>query len=163
MEEWKDIVGYKKFYSVSNLGKIKRKTGNILSDIVTQSGYCNVSLCKNSKVYSCRIHRLVAEHFIGIRPKGFTINHKDGNKLNNSLENLEYLSIKDNINHAWKTNLCKNKGIEHSWSKLIEKEILEIRKAYIPHKITYKYLANIYNTTPTNIFSIIKRHSWKHI
>lgn len=67
----------------------------------TWKGYIGFGI--NNK--NLRAHSIVAEHFLGIRPTGLTVNHKDGNKLNNRIENLEYLSIRDNVLHAIRTGL----------------------------------------------------------
>jgi hypothetical protein len=111
MELWKDIKGYEGLYQVSRNGvvkgvdrtlswnatKTKQWKGKILKTIVDSLGYCRVSLCKDGKVKSHKIHRLVAETFLN--GEGH-INHKDGNKLNNHLDNLEFCTIKQNNKHA---------------------------------------------------------------
>lgn len=115
MEEiWKDIEGFEGLYQVSNLGRVKslervtiRKDGRklpcrekILKANPKSDGYCQVQLWKDGKVVYRRVHVLVAEHFIGERPKKHDINHIDENKSNNAVFNLEYVSRKENINHA---------------------------------------------------------------
>lgn len=111
MEElWKDVVGFENFYEVSTLGRVRSKDrkinyknigtairkGIILSPKIGNTGYYEVVLVKfNIKKY-CRIHRLVAEAFIP-NPNNFScINHKDENKLNNKVENLEWCTSKYN-------------------------------------------------------------------
>lgn len=104
MEEvWKDIYGYEGLYQVSNLGNIKRfyKADERISN--GSSGlYRTVTLTKNGIKKQFAVHRLVATHFIpNPCPKELTeVNHKDGNKQNNSVENLEWVTTHDNVLHA---------------------------------------------------------------
>jgi hypothetical protein len=72
---------------------------------VTKHGYALVVLCANGKKNNKRVHCLVAESFLGSRPDGKHVNHKDGNKLNNSLNNLEYVTPGENQQHAYDTGL----------------------------------------------------------
>lgn len=115
-EIWKDIVGYEGLYQVSNFGKVKNiKTLKILKPSLTYNGYEMVKLSKNSKVKNFRINRLVAEAFIP-NPNNYPIvNHKDGNKLNNNINNLEWCSYSYNLIEAYrlklKTSRIKSKKV----------------------------------------------------
>lgn len=97
-EEWKWIKGYEGYYQISNLGRIKsfkrHKSGYILSNKNKKGGYFSVVLIANGKRRSCRIHVLVAEAFIGEIPVGFHVHHKDDNKQNNVVTNLEIIHPK---------------------------------------------------------------------
>lgn len=99
MEEWKDIVGFDGKYMVSNFGRVKSKI--IMKPRVTKNGYLQIQLYLNGKHHPRYIHRLVAENFIGdISDR--EINHKDGNKKNNNINNLELVSHKENCIHRSK-------------------------------------------------------------
>lgn len=119
-----DISGYEGLYQVSNLGRIKRldkiltindykknriynrkEKGAIIKPFLDNNGYLTVTLSKEGKCNSRKIHRLVAEMFISNPKKLPQVNHKDGNKYNNKVENLEWCSCKENILHAWKNGL----------------------------------------------------------
>lgn len=128
-EVWKDIVGFEGRYEVSNLGRVrslerivtygdrfhtidgkikkqtlkKRKIKG--SYTYADDGYLIVSLYKNNKGNLRYVHRLVAESFIPNTENKDTVNHIDGNKKNNILENLEWATHKENINHAIETGL----------------------------------------------------------
>jgi len=110
MEKLKDIKGYEGLYQASSLGKIKSLVGRrsnveFLKEGVTGAGYKTVTLCKNGKRASKNVHRLIAETFLG--DSKLDVNHKDGNKLNNNIKNLEYVTKSENIKHAIKNNLFK--------------------------------------------------------
>lgn len=112
MEEiWKDIPGYEGLYQVSNKGRvygIKRK--NILAAAPNEKGYMYVVLCKNNRMKSYRVHRLVMTAFIG-NVKNMDVNHIDGDKKNNALSNLEYLTHYDNMQHAKLSGLIRKKPV----------------------------------------------------
>ena len=108
-EIWKPVVGYEGIYSVSDLGRVRGDkeykgffSGRILKPLYNQR-YFSVGLYKHGKQKSYRIHYLVITAFLGPRPKGKTINHKDGIKSNNRLSNLEYCTQKENIIHSHRT------------------------------------------------------------
>lgn len=103
-EIWKNIVGYEGLYQVSNLGNVKslnyRRTGKerILKPGNYKEGYLYVILCKNRKLKHFTIHRLVAQAFLENPDHKSDVNHKDENKTNNCVNNLEWMSRKENIN-----------------------------------------------------------------
>lgn len=100
-EVWKDIKGYENLYKVSNLGNIYSvKRNRYLKNKLTKSGYCYVFLCKKGKIKKFLIHRLVAFHFLKNPNNLPTINHIDENKTNNCVNNLEYMTHKDNVRYS---------------------------------------------------------------
>lgn len=112
MEIWKDIVGYEGIYQVSNLGKVKRigaygnqtskkwKSNKLLKPASKNNGYMFVGLSKDGSVKSKHIHRLVAEAFIPNPQNKSTVNHKDGDRSNNIVENLEWATYSENNVHS---------------------------------------------------------------
>ena len=120
-EVWKDVPEYEGIYQASNYGEIRSVEGKTTcnkrhgkrvwkSRVLKGRGdkYTpgkRVSLWKNGKAKDFLVARLVATTFLGVPPEGYTVNHKDGNRLNNRVENLEWLSIGDNIRHAFDTGL----------------------------------------------------------
>lgn len=110
---WRDVTirngKYIGKYEVSDTGDVRSsitgrfkgsKPGTVLKKVMDEKGYLRVNLYFDAKGSPARIHRIVAEAFLGERPKGMTINHIDGDKTNNNVSNLEYLSNKENIRHA---------------------------------------------------------------
>ena len=121
MEAWRDIPNYEGLYQASSLGRIRTCENKVTSnarystriwksrimkgrgdDIRTGR---RVTLWKCGKKKDFLVARLVATTFLGNPPKDFTVNHKDGNRLNNNIENLEWLSREDNVRHAFSTGL----------------------------------------------------------
>lgn len=107
-EEWKWVTGFEGIYQISNYGRLKSfkkySDGYILSNTNVKGGYLSVILTDSAgkKKRCVRIHVLVAEHFIGDRPEGLHIHHKDGNKQNNVVSNLEYITVKDHYKETLK-------------------------------------------------------------
>lgn len=100
-EIWKDIKDYEGIYQVSNLGRVKRvETDRILKGNKQTQGYLVVNLSKNNIASTKRIHRLVAQAFIPNPENKSEINHIDENKTNNRVNNLEWSTAKENINHG---------------------------------------------------------------
>jgi hypothetical protein len=103
-EIWKDIKYFEGLYQISNFGNIKRLKNSkekLLKPSIEKKGYLKIRLSKNCKVYSFKIHRLVAIYFIENKQNLKQVNHLDGNKLNNNFTNLEWVSNRENINHYY--------------------------------------------------------------
>ena len=126
MEEvWKDIKGFEGLYQVSNLGRVKsleRYRSNhsklqkveekIKSTREDAQGYLLVDLYKDNKQKTVRVHRLVAEAFIPNIENKETVNHLDGDKSNNKVNNLEWATFKEQNEHFYKKNLKSEKNIQ---------------------------------------------------
>ena len=114
-EIWKDVVGYESLYQVSNLGNVKSMKYAYINKIriltfhYNKKGYRRVHLTKNKIDKYLSVHRLVAEAFIP-NPNNYPqVNHKDGNKLNNSVDNLEWCTNEYNFQHALRFSLKNRK------------------------------------------------------
>jgi hypothetical protein len=110
-ESWKDIKGYEDLYQVSNLGRVKStvyKKEKILIPKKISKGYYRIKLNKNKEIKRIMLHRLVAEAFIPNPQNKPQVNHKDGDKSNNCVENLEWCTPKENVQHAIQNNLFNN-------------------------------------------------------
>lgn len=130
-EIWKDIEGWIGIYQISNFGRLrsfkKDPAGYILSNKNKTGGYISVVLyVKGRSNRYVRMHVLVAEVFVPNPQNKLEINHKDGNKQNNFYRNLEWVTRKENSNHAMKNGLANIEGMNHYNQVLRPKTILQI-------------------------------------
>jgi hypothetical protein len=110
----KDVLGYEGLYTIDDKGQVysNYKGGRTLKKVLDPDGYETVCLHKDGKQRNQRVHRLVAKAFIGDNDSSMSVNHKDGNKLNNAVDNLEWMTFADNNKHAYKNGL-KNNSLEN--------------------------------------------------
>lgn len=166
MEELiKDLKGYEGLYKISSFGKIfSLKRNRWLNPKPTKYGYVRVDLTDFTKVEkSLALHRLVGENFINNPENKPFINHKNGVKTDNKVENLEWCTCKENILHAFKAGLKKGvRGEKSNFAKLSLEQVLEIRELY-PKIKSYSKLASIYSTSISNIQHIINKTTWAHV
>jgi hypothetical protein len=163
---FKQVIGYEGRYVVSDSGTVKslsfNKTGveKEMTLQIDRYGYYRVGLCGVGKQKYTLVHRLVAEAFISNPNFLPCVNHIDGNKLNNSVLNLEWCTFEKNSTLAAKDNLYM-KGERHGRSLLTEKEAFEIK--YNSKGISQHNLAKIYGVGRSTISSILYGKNWKHI
>ena len=129
MEIWKNIKDYENLYQISNKGRVKSlahinnlgrlRPECILGNRPTDRGYHTVVLYNNGKAKTFKVHRLVAAAFIDNLNNKPHVNHKDGIKSNNTLENLEWVTISENIKHAFENGLIKAKTSRNSKGQYI--------------------------------------------
>jgi hypothetical protein len=139
METWKDIAGYEGLYQVSNMGNVKTmsrlhridrpyvKQERLLNPPTNSVGYKQVALYRDKKGVIQSVHKLVATVFLERKPEHQVINHIDGNKLNNHVDNLEWCTYGHNQAHAIRTGLIRiYRGESHYASKVSDAQRLEI-------------------------------------
>ncbi len=107
-EEWKDIENGAN-YEISNFGEVRNKTTFKVLKSLLLSGYMVITLKMNNRKTISKIHRLVAKRFLVCPNETYVVNHKDGNKTNNHVENLEWISQSENVKHAFRLGLNKGK------------------------------------------------------
>lgn len=152
-EIWRPILGYETLYHASNYGRIKSFQHNkvrILSPNITGT-YLAVHLTKDGEEKVKYIHRLVAETFIPNTGNKSQVNHIDGNKFNNHVSNLEWVTRKENQRHAVKMNLHKS-GEEHVSAKFTNEQVEYVREN--PDGLAVKDLAEFFNVDATVISKI---------
>ena len=173
MELWKDIEGFEGIYQISNKGRVKslaRQCGTcykkefIRKLSFTKDGYVKIRLIGNGKDITTRVHRLVAKAFIPNPLNKETVNHIDGNKHNNCVENLEWMDRKEQLHHAYKNDLRKAKtGALNVQAKLDSEQVEHIRSIY--KKGDKKYgsvsLGKIYNVSHRTILNIVNSKTYR--
>lgn len=135
-----------------------------MKTFISNKGYERVKLRKLGNDFKFVIHRLVGIHFIKNPDNKKQINHKDGNKLNNYVTNLEWCTSQENIIHSFKTGLNKGSlGIINGSAKLTEMDIIKIRKLLKEKNITQVNIALQFKVS-TSLISIIKHNKiWQHV
>lgn len=166
-EIWKDVIGYEGVYYVSNYGSIKSNPrngtrGGIRIQYVGKFGYPLIILTKDGKSKTFLTHRIVATSFIGNPENNPQVNHKNGIKTDNRVENLEWATRSEQAKHRYIAGLDSNKGVKHPQSKLTDNQVLEIRKHPTDHKTRLR-LAKKYKISKSHVFSIQTRKTWAHI
>ena len=168
-EEWKDIDGYDGVYQVSNCGRTRSFKWNkyrILKKTCDTKGYIINGFYLSGKRKIFRVHRLVGMSFIP-NPKNYeTINHLNLNKADNRVENLEWCSHMQNVQHAIMSGVhpvCIPRGSKNAMSKLDKKTILIIRSLYKNKKYTQKEIAKKFKVHPETIYRIVNKKTWKHV
>ena len=136
-EVWKKIKGFN--YEVSTYGRVRNiKNIKVLKQSVGTGGYYQICLCNNGKQHTKKVHKLVANAFLKGLHKGLQVNHKDENKLNNNLTNLEYLTPKENSNYGTRNmrmSVSLGKRVRVFYKDGKTKDYLTIRQAAKDNKI----------------------------
>lgn len=167
-EEWKWIKGYEGRYAISNMGRLKSyledKNGKIRS-LKNQFGwYFTVNLeDENGKMTTKRVHVMVAEHFIGEIPKGYHVHHKDGNRQNNVVTNLEIIHPAKHYKETLKTNPKIVSGMNHYNQYERPREILMFDKDgnYLASFPNSKIAEEITGVCHRNILQVASKDEYK--
>lgn len=175
IEIWKPVQNAESFFEVSSKGNVRSinrflidtkgrkffKKSLMLIKHVDRKGYLYVNLRINTLLKKKKVHRLVAEAFIENPENKPQVNHINGIKTDNKVENLEWVTSKENIRHSILKNLTKNKGEDNNKAKLSKEKVLKIRE--LKKEMSITQLALLFNVHHSTIGSIINYKTWKHI
>ena len=166
METWKPVRGYESLYEVSSQGEVRRvkggqgaRPGRLLQPL-SDGRYLKVHLSKNNRIKQVYVHYLVAEAFLGARPDGMQINHRDGNKLNNTDTNLEYVTPLENTRHAIAKGLWDHAGERNGGAKLSAEAVAMIRHLRAGN-FSPKQIARVFSIKPNTVSQIVNNKSWR--
>lgn len=169
-EQWK-IIEECPIYLISNTGKVKNLKYLKTKKYYLRRGYKRIDLydAKNKRCLKRSVHRLVAENFIPNPLNKPQVNHIDGDKLNNNIENLEWATAQENTAHAIGAGLTDSsktqylKGEEISSSKITEEEVIKLREMYDSGEFILRELSEHFDLSIATVWHITKRNTWKHI
>lgn len=150
-------------FLVSLYGEVKSKrTGRILKQTKKENGYLQINTRKEGKQIKPLVHTLIALTFVPNPDNKAEVNHLDGDKSNNSADNLEWCTREENMQHASKEGLLNCKGSNNNNSKLSEQDVINIRRLYAEGNIM-KDIAKAYNISKPHVSDIVNHKKWKHI
>ena len=166
----KDVIGYEDIFSVTEDGRVySKRTNKFLVQGTLKTGYKVISSKiggRNGTSVCLRVHRMVAEAFIANPENKEQVNHKDGDKSNNNVYNLEWVTASENIQHAWDTGLKDSytiSGEDNIMSKLTTEQVVRIREVYTPYssKFGARALSRDFGVNKETILDIVHGRTWK--
>ena len=162
MEVFKDISGYEGIYQISNYGRLKsfaqNQLGKIIIGTTTTYGYSHISLYKNKQEIKYYVHRLVATTFISNPENKPQINHKNSNKKDNNVENLEWNTSGENLKHSYLMGTHDQKRFKNGNAKLDGFQVRVIRECVDLDSVE---LARIFNISRSSIYRIKAKDNQK--
>ena len=153
--EWRVIPSHPD-YMVSEYGDVRRIDNNHLMKPYFKRGYVHILIRINKKRIPKAVHIFVAEAFIGPRPDGYHVHHKNHKKTPNHYTNLEYLSPYNHINEHQGEMQFLNR-------KLTPQDVIKIRSLYKGGDYTQKQLGNLFGVSNVQVHKIVRRKDWKQI
>ena len=165
VEEWRPVVGHEGWYEISSLGRarsLRNRYGNPRVKMLTawlRLGYPTVSIRGLDRSRPVSVHRLVAAAFLGPCPRGHEVNHKDFDRANPTLTNLEYVTHSENNRHAFQHGRRPVVGERVGASKLTDAAVREIRQT----TGTNVEIARRFGVHPVTILRARKGEQWRHI
>ncbi len=155
---WREVCGSDGRYEVSNAGAIRKvATQKLVHQYISSNGYMRASIYMDGRYRTVAVHRIIAQAFVSNPDGKPQVNHIDGNKTNNALSNLEWVTASENIQHAYDYlgKISPAKG--HAFNrKLTDSQVRKIRDSSMS---CYK-LARIYGVTPSAIWAVKNRKSF---
>lgn len=151
-------------YYFSKCGKVLSTKNNKFKILkcLPDKFYPRVSLSMNGKITRISVHRIIAEMFIPNPENKPQVNHINGIKTDNRVENLEWCTSSENLIHGYKTSLHATGSLRYN-SKLTEAQVIEIRNKYVPRIYSQRMLAKEFNVRQSTIHGILNNTYWNYI
>lgn len=172
MEEWNPIFGFNGRYFCSTLGRIKSvdwrdtrgalRKGRIMKQQRDHYGYMHIFLTNGNFKKINLVHRLIAIAFLGLKKGKDFVNHKNGKKDDNRIDNLEWVTKSENSKHSFVIGTQDNKGMKHPLARYTDDQIREIRERHTKGESAYK-LSKEFKMSYTNAKDIVAKRTWSHI
>lgn len=168
-EQWRDVAGYEGLYSVSNLGRVRGRTGAILKGS-RAAGYRSLRLCKvvrgRATTKDVYVHDLVLDAFVGPKPANSEVRHGPAGKLNNSVENLCYGSRSENQRDRERDGTMDRRGrgrpTQPDQRKLTNTEAAAMRRDRLAGE-TYRALSKRYSLSVSGVWGIVNKRRYKDV
>lgn len=157
-----DILKINTAYKITPEGMIYNAKGNCRKPSICKKGYAHITLSNKGSKTTYLVHRLVAEQYIPNSSKLLQVNHIDGNKLNNSVSNLEWVSSSTNVIHSFSSGLSNYSGSKNGRSKLTEDQVVQIKQLLL-QGIKNKEIADKFSISKSVICDIKHKRKWSHI
>lgn len=168
-ERWQAIEGTNSRYFISTFGRLitvawkGTDQTRVMKPALDANGYLRTMIIQNGRTRTVKMHRLVAQAYLPNPLNSPEVNHKSMTKDDNRVENLEWATGKQNVQHAFKTSGRTMQGTKAPNAKLTEAQVLEIRAKYVPRLYSATRLAKEYSVSQPTVKAILQRRHWKHI
>jgi HNH endonuclease/NUMOD4 motif len=170
-EIWKEIPGFETYYEVSDLGNVRslryhgttRKKPRIIVGAISKNGYRKTLLYNaDQKRFTKMVHVVALESFVGPRPSTkHHAAHLNGNRLDNRIENLAWVTAKENMRHRDEHGTTMH-GLDHHSSKLNPEKVIKIRQMHL-NGVSLAELGRMFGVNETNIKKVVTRRTWKRV
>lgn len=161
-ENWRPVCGYEGLYEVSDVGNVRRNGVN-LRLIRRRDGYLVVNLANSGRVKQIPVHRLVLKAFALHDPVRPFCNHRDGVRSNNRIENLEWVTTRENAAHMCHVLGTIARGETSGRSKLTNAAVREMRAIYAEGIRTLKEIGDQFGVSISTVHHAVSRLTWKHL
>lgn len=172
-EKWLPVKSFEGMYDISDQGRIwSRPRMNLRGQMrrgrhrrfrVGKHGYYQLQLSNEyGEKIDVRVHQVVAATFLGPRPKGKQINHKNGIKTDNRASNLEYVTASENVQHAYDNGLIEHYHGEEHWKAYMNAWMVRVIRR-LKGTLSYSEIGEVFGTSKYNIYMICSGKNWKHV
>lgn len=172
-EEWRPVVGFEADYEVSSFGRVRRSLssrprfltppGFLLKHTFYKGGYRRVSFFVDGKQRTIPVHRLVAKSFLTGYAPHRQVNHKNGIKGDNRVENLEWVTAQENVLHSWRMGLSTARRGEASGTSILSEREAKACLVLVANGVKSSLVASAFGVSAITISHLKNGHRWQHL